>query len=285
VRRLLVGVLGETGDGVAVAWVKVDDHFSDHPKAIGLDLAASGLWLHALCYANRHTTDGFVPAGLLRRLGDPAAADAADRLVEAGLWEPADGGWVIHDYLRYQRSRAEIEDIGDKRAEAGRRGGQAKPKQTGSKPEANDRHTGSNAEAVASKPEAEEEREREVDDEHTPRARGSGAGRPNDRPRVRAVPKPAAEEAPLPADWAPDDPALAWAAAKGWPPDWVADQTELFVGYWTREKPRERKRDWYQAWQRWLSAEAQKRRPQGRGSPTGRPPAPIPTTETDWLGA
>lgn len=140
-----------------MAWVRVDDQFPDHPKVIALDLASSGLWLHGLCYANRHLTDGFVPAALVRRVGDETAEAAAARLVSAGLWEPVDGGWVVHDYAEYQRSREEIESVSGKRAEAGRAGGMAKAKQTASNRQANGWQVASNDLANAEQSEANAE--------------------------------------------------------------------------------------------------------------------------------
>lgn len=106
--------------------------------------------------------------------------------------------------------------------------------------------------------------------------------------RGQPAPKPPREDAPLPVGWQPDDDLLAWAAAKGWPPQWVADQTELFVGYWTQERPRERKRSWGQAWQRWLTTESAKHRPAARASPAGARASPAVARangrDKDWLG-
>lgn len=74
----------------------------------------------ALCYANRHLTDGELPANIVARFMptvcyDPETGeeitwrDVADRLVEIGIWHKTESGYVIHDYLKYQPSKADVE--------------------------------------------------------------------------------------------------------------------------------------------------------------------------------
>jgi hypothetical protein len=131
-----------------VVWVRLDDEFSEHPKVAALgDLAPLAGWLHvcALCYCNRHLTDGFLPAGKLytlasfRHLGvetggpkDTAGHEHGIQIEElvaallgVGMWDEASGGYQIHDYLDYQPSKAEYEELTEKRRQAGRAGGKA----------------------------------------------------------------------------------------------------------------------------------------------------------------
>src|SRR5690606_35902458 len=89
-----------------MSWVRIDDHFPDHPKIAMLgSLGPVAGWLHvaALCYCARYLTDGFIPAGQVMRLADfgprVRATDLAERLVAVGLWDHRDGGYSIHDYL------------------------------------------------------------------------------------------------------------------------------------------------------------------------------------------
>ena len=42
-------------------WVKIDDHFSEHPKHARVGPPGWGYWLAGLAYANRNLTDGFIP--------------------------------------------------------------------------------------------------------------------------------------------------------------------------------------------------------------------------------
>lgn len=90
-------------------WVKLDDQFCDHPKVVAAGSAAGWLYVSALCYAARLLTDGYIPANMVNRLADcDDPQDAARRLVAVGLWEPAEGGYVIHDYHDYQPSSAKV---------------------------------------------------------------------------------------------------------------------------------------------------------------------------------
>lgn len=98
-----------------MAWVKIDDQFPDHPKARAVGAHGRGVFLEALCYANRLLTDGFVPAEIAKRIsvehaGRGHAQEVIARLVAVGLWERdgARDGFVIHDYLDYQPSKEKV---------------------------------------------------------------------------------------------------------------------------------------------------------------------------------
>lgn len=90
-----------------MTWFKMDDHFDENPKVIGLSDAAYRLYVAAMCYSSRNTSDGFVPVAQISRLGVSLGTER--ELVQAGLWEAANDGFVIHDYLKWQRSKGEIE--------------------------------------------------------------------------------------------------------------------------------------------------------------------------------
>ena len=109
-----------------MAWVKVDEQFHDHPKVIDVGPLAEAVWFRSLTYAKRQQTDGFVPGGFLRRMGDVDAGAEADRLVAAGLWEIAPGGYRFHDWGEWQTSRAHDEAVSAARREAGSLGGKQK---------------------------------------------------------------------------------------------------------------------------------------------------------------
>lgn len=91
-------------------WVRFDDNYPDHPKVSELSDAAFRLHVSAICYSSRYLTDGFVSRGQLRRIATTDdLAGVLDELVAAGLFEPADGGFWIHDYLDYNPSRDAVE--------------------------------------------------------------------------------------------------------------------------------------------------------------------------------
>jgi hypothetical protein len=102
--------------------VKLDDGFFRHPKVVRAGRDARDLYLAALCYCQAGLTDGFVDAGALRRLAADAEVDGAEqlaeRLVDVGLWESAEGGFRVHDYLRFNPSSA---DVKRQRADTARR--------------------------------------------------------------------------------------------------------------------------------------------------------------------
>lgn len=88
-------------------WGRLDDSLYDHPKLdlIPIDerLAAIGLWARAISWCNRFLTDGLVPRDRIAKLD--GTTDLADRLVAAGLFDPAPHGYLIHDFLAFNDGR------------------------------------------------------------------------------------------------------------------------------------------------------------------------------------
>ncbi|HEX5496890.1 MAG TPA: hypothetical protein VFX70_20200 [Mycobacteriales bacterium] len=118
-------------------YIRVSDHLPEHPKISAAGGEAGWLFVAGLCYCSRNLTDGFIPAAVVGRLTDLRRPTVlAGRLVETGLWHerghtcptcpPVAGGYLVHDYLAFQRSAAQVADIKAKRAAAGRAGGRAK---------------------------------------------------------------------------------------------------------------------------------------------------------------
>jgi hypothetical protein len=87
-----------------VTWLKLDDNLDGHPKVLELSEVESWRWVRALLYCSRHETDGRVPAPVLRGLKLKVA-----RLLELGLLEERDGELFVHDFLKYNPSRAQLE--------------------------------------------------------------------------------------------------------------------------------------------------------------------------------
>lgn len=95
--------------------VKVRSFAAEHAQA-------AFLWVLAITYAVDRKSDGYVEDFAMRTfLG--GTDDDITALQEAGFIEPADGGWMIHDFLKSQISSGEQEDLRAKRAAAGRKGG------------------------------------------------------------------------------------------------------------------------------------------------------------------
>lgn len=110
-------------------WVRLDDGFPEHPKLLKAGPLAMLMQVAALCYCNRHLTDGFIPEGkvptLLNLDGLGDWREVLSALLREGIWERVDGGYQVHDYLDYQPSRAQVLAEREQKREAGRKGGQA----------------------------------------------------------------------------------------------------------------------------------------------------------------
>jgi len=91
-----------------MTWAKLDDGFVDNLKVQPVGWAARGVWATGLAWCSRKLSDGRISAKAAAILEFPQ--DAIDELVAAGLWHAADdgNGWVVHDYLEYNPSKAEV---------------------------------------------------------------------------------------------------------------------------------------------------------------------------------
>lgn len=108
-----------------MAWIRVESSVSRNKKFVKAGPAPSWLWLCGLAYCQEGLTDGFIPAEALPYLGVKNARQLAAHLVSAGLWEVAEGGWRVHDYLQHNKSAAEILGIKQDRRASGSSGGRA----------------------------------------------------------------------------------------------------------------------------------------------------------------
>lgn len=163
-----------------MAWVKVDTSFATHPKTLQVGPLGEALWLRGLCYAADHLTDGFVPDTFLKRMGDLKATPVAAKLVAVGLWERVEGGYQIHDYLVWQRSRDEVERLSQTRAEAGRLGGN----QRASNAQANVKQSASKVSSKIQADKNREEKNREDTEDKPPLPpKGDGGVKPRIAPK------------------------------------------------------------------------------------------------------
>lgn len=99
---------------MVTAWAKIDDGFAEHPKvrkAWRSHPRAVGLFAMAIAYSARYETDGHIDAEWI----DEKLPDRTERvkvvraLIDVGLVEKTGDGFVIHDYLVYNRSHSEAE--------------------------------------------------------------------------------------------------------------------------------------------------------------------------------
>ncbi len=88
-------------------WVRIDENAMDHPKIGALPDGAFRLWVQALAYCQKHLTDGYVSTLAIRRLLAYSPKRCAT-LTAAGLWDAAEGGIAVHDYLAWNDSRESV---------------------------------------------------------------------------------------------------------------------------------------------------------------------------------
>ncbi|WP_068922161.1 hypothetical protein [Planobispora rosea] len=110
----------------------MDDAFDDHPKVLALldmegGVAAIGLWTLCFAWAHRNTrkkgkTPGLLPPTLPRRFAGVDGKEWAALLVEVGLWDEVDDGWMIHDFADYLPGK----EVSEARSAAGKKGAAAR---------------------------------------------------------------------------------------------------------------------------------------------------------------
>lgn len=130
----------ESGDRVAVGeiYIKLAVSFANDRKVralakYGADAGlARDLYVQMICHCKEMLTDGLVSeeqVGLLvYPLDREHGKQLAKQLASVGLIKEEAGGWLVLAYLKRNGSRADVEALSGKRAEAGRRGGQVSRK-------------------------------------------------------------------------------------------------------------------------------------------------------------
>lgn len=99
-----------------MTYIRLDDDHPTNGKVADLSDAAYRRWVYLIAASSRHRTNGKVSDGLFRDI--VPAKKTRDELVAQGFVYRNGSGWVIHDYLKHQRSREQIEAS----IEAGRTG-------------------------------------------------------------------------------------------------------------------------------------------------------------------
>lgn len=119
-----------------MAYAVLDDGFHGHPKILRGGPIIELLQLRAIAHCNRYLTDGVIDQAVLPTLihglerleidGTPANdIDWVAQLLTLGLWERHDRGYLVHDYLDFNRCREEVEWLKAQKRSAGSKGGQA----------------------------------------------------------------------------------------------------------------------------------------------------------------
>lgn len=108
--------------------VSFRNDFYLHRKADRAGIPALGLLVCMVAFSDRHGTEGFMPVDRLHELGRlPGELELithetlADALLTARLLHAVDGGYLVHDYAHYQRTRAQREQEREQARERMRR--------------------------------------------------------------------------------------------------------------------------------------------------------------------
>jgi hypothetical protein len=129
-------------------WIRIDDHYDEHPKLASVGPLGWAMWLAGLAYCNRNLTDGFIPWAIAGTLVSWDYLDATGPsriyvggrdtvseegavsseyvimlLVEARVWDQVTGGYRVHDFDHYQPTKAVIMAERAKKVAAGTAGG------------------------------------------------------------------------------------------------------------------------------------------------------------------
>lgn len=116
-----------------MTWARLDDNFPQHPKVVTAGAICELIQVRAICYSCRYLTDGFIPTGALSALATGleqilnAPIDVLpEHMVLSGLWKARRDGWIIHDFLKYNPSRAQVHKERERKSEGGKRGANAR---------------------------------------------------------------------------------------------------------------------------------------------------------------
>lgn len=253
-----------------MAWVRLDDHFDEHPKLAKVGALGWGVWAASLAYCNRNLTDGFIPWNKAHMLASFDVIDGDGKvwslvrdgddteflidaewvisiLVDAGLWDVEKGGYRIHDYTAYQPTKQQVLDERAKKVAAGQAGGKA------------------SAQARAQAP-AQAEPQAQSKQNPTPKpnpnpvpsedSEESSSDEAGDPPDEKQAPEPKAKtprkqpEMFVPETFPLEAKHLEYAGKKGLTKTEAERETEKFL-LWHGSK-QTRYSDWYKAWQGWI---------------------------------
>jgi hypothetical protein len=101
--------------------IYLTDEVVVHPKLLkaGARLGEGGvsqafhLFVLGIAYARQHLTDGFVPEGFVASCGVVSKSSLVGKALSArgiGLWRKVRGGYVIHDYHRYNPKASAVKE-------------------------------------------------------------------------------------------------------------------------------------------------------------------------------
>lgn len=92
-------------------FVRLDVNFQDDDKLLEVTPAAELVFIRGLAMAKRLGTDGYLSRSHLRRISDKLETppeQLAQQLVDVGLWEPFEHGWLVLSWLKHNQPMDEL---------------------------------------------------------------------------------------------------------------------------------------------------------------------------------
>lgn len=96
--------------------VRIVNTMPEHPKIVGLSDRAFRVFVEVICYCSRQESDGKITKAAMQR---NASTKTIKELVTAGLLETIETGYLVHDYLSFNRAASEIQSYRESKSEAG----------------------------------------------------------------------------------------------------------------------------------------------------------------------
>jgi DnaD/phage-associated family protein len=108
-----------------MAWTRIDDKFYENSKILDAGPLGAHLYIAGLIHCNVKRTDGFIADCFISGIGGDAfdSKRFAKKLVENKLWDRVEGGYQVHDFLQFNKSKEEIERLNFARKDNGKTGG------------------------------------------------------------------------------------------------------------------------------------------------------------------
>lgn len=113
-----------------MAYAITEYEFWSNPKVREAGKDAVLMYLAGNSYCNQFMTDGLITFAVIPTVANLAFQKspnkAIESLVNSKLWIKKTNGYQVHDYLKHNKSKAEIEDLMNKRSKAGKAGAKSR---------------------------------------------------------------------------------------------------------------------------------------------------------------
>ena len=85
---------------------RLDTGWHAHPRILALSVAGMAVHAWSISYCDAVLSDGFIPNGAWP--SKRGFVSGVKEVVAAGLWRLCDGGYQLHDYTDYNRTKAQV---------------------------------------------------------------------------------------------------------------------------------------------------------------------------------